>query len=295
MKKRCLILCLVGVLLFSACAFVSCDETHTHTYHTHWRKNPTHHWHACQEDGCEATLEKGEHIWNVGTVVVPATRDAKGEIDYTCTVCGYTKREVLEYNAVNTVDGETAWLAAFSLLENCEIRATRNLYYVKDGARGDLARGNQRIEEIFTSADGFRRVSDKKDSIYVRDGKNITKYEINYEAESPVWTIEQAASIPSLADGGESVPLMQTKDMFSSFTYDPQTRYYVAENVRYFSPIDSKYVTVERAYIGFENGMIDRYIYCLKGVDSKGTPYEQEVILRVGSYGTVQIIPPTAS
>lgn len=294
MKKRALLVFLTGVLLLSSCLLTACDDVHTHTYYDQWRKNPTHHWHACQEAGCDSTDARGEHTWDGGTVVVPATRESAGEMDYSCTVCGYTKREALAYNAVNTVDA-TAWLAAFSNFDNCEIRITRNIYYVRDGVRADAYRTNERIEEFYVCEGGYRRVSAKKELLYVREARYISKYEINYEDEKPVWVWATADAIPDLSDGGSSVPLLQTKDLFSSFVYDEATRSYVAYNVTYYSPAENKYVTVDRVNLGFENGVIDYYSYSAKGVDSKGTPYDQEVVLKVGNYGGVVITAPVAT
>lgn len=64
---------------------------HLHDFSDEWSFDETNHWHAAT---CEHTAEKsnlGEHEFDDGTVITPATEKADGEIKYTCTVCGYEK------------------------------------------------------------------------------------------------------------------------------------------------------------------------------------------------------------
>ena len=84
----------VGVML-TACG----DEEHTHTYKTEWAKDATYHWHACEDENCTDVADKAEHVWDEGAITKEATAEADGVKTFTCTVCGETKTEVVEYVA----------------------------------------------------------------------------------------------------------------------------------------------------------------------------------------------------
>ena len=84
----------VGVML-TACG----DEEHTHTYKTEWAKDATYHWHACEDENCTDVGDKAEHVWDEGAITKEATAEADGVKTFTCTVCGETKTEVVEYVA----------------------------------------------------------------------------------------------------------------------------------------------------------------------------------------------------
>ena len=66
-----------------------------HTFADAWTTNETHHWHAAT---CTHTGEVGdfaEHTWDAGKVITQAGHNVNGEIQYTCTVCGLTRNEVV--------------------------------------------------------------------------------------------------------------------------------------------------------------------------------------------------------
>lgn len=66
--------------------------THEHTYSEDYTFNETYHWRAC---GCDAVTDKALHSWNKGQVIVAATVDKTGTMQYTCTVCGAVKLSIL--------------------------------------------------------------------------------------------------------------------------------------------------------------------------------------------------------
>ena len=85
---------LIFVVVF---LFISCDsetQTHTHTFNYGWAHDESFHWHnaTC---GHDVISEKSAHTWDNGVEKTPATHTLDGEMLYTCTVCGYTKTEVL--------------------------------------------------------------------------------------------------------------------------------------------------------------------------------------------------------
>lgn len=64
-----------------------------HVFSDAWTANNTHHWHAAL---CEHTSEAsgiGEHTWDGGKTTAQAGHASNGEITYTCTTCGYARKE----------------------------------------------------------------------------------------------------------------------------------------------------------------------------------------------------------
>lgn len=111
---------LAGAVTILALAMIGCQndtDTHEHTYSTEWSKDATSHWHAAT---CEHTTEvkdKATHSFNEGDVTKPATETEKGEKIYTCSVCGYVKKEAIPvhthtYSADWTSDATNHWHAA---------------------------------------------------------------------------------------------------------------------------------------------------------------------------------------
>ena len=111
---------LAGVVTILAFAMIGCQtdtDTHEHTYSTDWTSDATSHWHAAT---CEHTTEvkdKATHSFNEGDVTKPATETEKGEKIYTCSVCGYVKKEAIPvhthtYSADWTSDATNHWHAA---------------------------------------------------------------------------------------------------------------------------------------------------------------------------------------
>lgn len=67
---------------------------HSHDYRENvWFMNSTSHWNQCE---CGRKKNEEEHTWNRGRILKAATDKHQGEIQYTCTACGYTVRRVTE-------------------------------------------------------------------------------------------------------------------------------------------------------------------------------------------------------
>ncbi len=68
---------------------------HTHTADaTKWLSDATNHWHVCK-GGDGQVMDKAAHTFDAGKVTKEATTAAEGEMTYTCTVCGYTKKTAI--------------------------------------------------------------------------------------------------------------------------------------------------------------------------------------------------------
>ncbi len=101
MKKFGSLLLAVFMCLSIGILLTSCG--HKHTYKTEWSKDETHHWHACDDEGCTEMSDKAEHIWNDGEITTPATPKTDGVKTFTCTICGQTKTETVSFVMDRTI------------------------------------------------------------------------------------------------------------------------------------------------------------------------------------------------
>lgn len=111
MKKVLAVLLAVFMAATLAVGLTACDDTpaeHTHEFATAWSSDETDHWHACTDENCTEVKDKAAHTWNDGEITTPATETVDGIKTFTCTVCGRTKTESVEYVPVG---GETDVLA----------------------------------------------------------------------------------------------------------------------------------------------------------------------------------------
>ncbi|MBQ9984128.1 MAG: leucine-rich repeat domain-containing protein [Lachnospiraceae bacterium] len=80
----------------------------THSQEEKWSHDETHHWHECPVEKCGADLDKAEHVWDDGQVVIAATESATGTKVYTCD-CGATKTEIIPMLAHTKHTYATTW------------------------------------------------------------------------------------------------------------------------------------------------------------------------------------------
>ena len=76
------------------CGYKKIENTdHQHKPSDEYSYDETNHWKTCS--GCDEKLDLAKHSFDDGVITVPATKTAEGEKVYTCTVCGYTKTEII--------------------------------------------------------------------------------------------------------------------------------------------------------------------------------------------------------
>ncbi|MGM9969976.1 MAG: InlB B-repeat-containing protein [Anaeroplasma sp.] len=95
MRKKIFISFFVMVLAFVfGLGLTSCkkDTSHKHSYATAWNNDASNHWHECAATDCNEKSDLAAHTWEE-VVTKPATDEEAGEKTYTCTVCGYSKKE----------------------------------------------------------------------------------------------------------------------------------------------------------------------------------------------------------
>lgn len=88
-------------------------DNHQHSYQTEWSKDATHHWHACEVEGCSEVSDKAEHTWNDGEITTPATADGDGVKTFICAICGQTKTEAVQYTEHQDAPVSTAMVYSF--------------------------------------------------------------------------------------------------------------------------------------------------------------------------------------
>ncbi len=106
--KKILSFVLFACFSISFClSFASCG--HAHVFKQEWTADATHHWHACEKEGCLEASEKAEHTWDEGRITVPATAQLPGQKTFFCTVCGGEKHESI---VIKTTVTDEEWAQA---------------------------------------------------------------------------------------------------------------------------------------------------------------------------------------
>ena len=72
---------------------------HVHSWSTAWSHDAQYHWHACAT--CDEVNDKGEHVWDNGTIITPASAYKPGIKQYKCSVCGKIKKETISATGGN--------------------------------------------------------------------------------------------------------------------------------------------------------------------------------------------------
>lgn len=93
-KNKLLIIILsvvVGLVIVGGATIGSLVIFHKHSYSTEWVYDESCHWHNATCSHKEEISDKGEHEWVKGTEVAP-TCTAQGYTNYSCSVCGATKK-----------------------------------------------------------------------------------------------------------------------------------------------------------------------------------------------------------
>lgn len=101
MKKIISLLLSLALSLSFATLLISCDKDHEHEFSEKWNKSETHHWHDCKDEKCPEVSDKAEHVWDEGRITTEPDTGNNSEKIYTCTVCGATKGEPVEFNGIN--------------------------------------------------------------------------------------------------------------------------------------------------------------------------------------------------
>lgn len=112
------------LLLLLLLALGSCSEEHTHSYSDLFTSNDERHW---RDSLCgHGTADDGEHTFDGGLPISPASCQNEGSMRYACTVCGHTKVEAipplaheLEHFAAKTpLCNEAGW-EEYDACKNC--------------------------------------------------------------------------------------------------------------------------------------------------------------------------------
>ena len=74
---------------------------HTHNYGSEWKNDSSNHWVECS---CGDKNKIALHTYDTGKVEKPSTCKVEGSIRYTCTVCGYSRDEVIPKSNEHSFD-----------------------------------------------------------------------------------------------------------------------------------------------------------------------------------------------
>lgn len=66
-----------------------------HDFSDKWSINEKKHWHACTDEGCSEIADEGTHTFDDGRITKEPDYILDGEKTYTCTVCGFEKKEAV--------------------------------------------------------------------------------------------------------------------------------------------------------------------------------------------------------
>lgn len=77
-----------GDIIITAAGFAP----HTHSWDSTWSKDTENHWHAC---ACGDKKDTAPHSYDGGKITTKPTETETGIKTYTCSVCGFAKRDVV--------------------------------------------------------------------------------------------------------------------------------------------------------------------------------------------------------
>lgn len=170
MKKTLVSLVLIIFSIFPCVFLTACSNDtpkHTCEFASYWSYDNTYHWHACENSQCGNAINKAEHVWDDGIMIVPATATTQGVIVYTCGICEYAKLK--KYTPEKTLTKEQ-WNKAinFENIDNYTITA--------------LSPDNSAFSDVYT-VDGNTIYHNQQDKIvHENDYFSIDYYERTIES-----------------------------------------------------------------------------------------------------------------
>ena len=263
MKKLVSLALAVGICLTAASALTACrnnepdaqpDTTaapHEHTYQAEWEKDATHHWHVCTDEGCADVSDKAEHTYNGGEITKAATKDADGVRTFTCTACGQTKTEAIEYIPNATVT-EEQWRAALA----------SELFY-----------------NVTLSYSGYRY--DEEAQQATCDGTSVMEYDGDLRREDG----EEISANSGDMDSAEIATIVgMASEEYANASYDTETKRYTT--LHYYEYYEMNLGLV----LQFADGELVRFEYHFLPDDTLDGLYtDQWYICEFSHYGTTDV------
>lgn len=118
---------------------------HIHTPSDTWSKDDMSHWHECS---CGEKIDERAHTWNEGIVITPPTCQFNGVKQYTCTICGKTKKETIpmlehDYGTEWKTDVNNHWYECKNCGEKKDIEAHTFDEWVIDSPATETIKGSK--------------------------------------------------------------------------------------------------------------------------------------------------------
>lgn len=159
MKKIISFLLIVCICFSFGIIFTACG--HEHKYETEWSKDQTHHWYACEVDGCTEKKDNAEHSYTEGVCVCGA-EDPNYQPAVTLTKADYVEvyskvlGEVDTY--VSNATGAAPTRAVVSDTDFIEIPAIQGVSAIKGNTAMLYFLRNLCNAQSFEIVDGFQEI-----------------------------------------------------------------------------------------------------------------------------------------
>ena len=271
MKKLIALMLSISLMLSVLMALTACG--HTHEYSEDWSMDASEHWHICQADDCDERADVASHEWDEGRVAKPAGGGEDGTMEYTCTVCGQKRDEVIEYVPVWTVT-QDEWDKAFTApIPNISI--DQEYSYARlvaaPGGKSALELGEVEMFTFGKWADGIEEygfmmddeIYSNTDELDSPDGRSLVEYAMHF------------------SNAHDLVPM-------SKYEYDDATRTYYHFSLDEGDAIDA-YVSVS-----FLDGDIISFVYAERYDEGDGETFLASAYT-LYDRGTTVITPATES
>lgn len=176
------------------------------------------------------TIEKKEHTWNGGKILVKSTCNKSGSICYTCRECGETKNEKMP---LGEHEGGKATCTQKAVCSSCgkeygkldpnnhvgqtEIRNRKNATLTEEGYTGDIycldcnnkIKSGKKIPVLPTEKDAIIRVQDRKASpgtevtipVTIEKNSGIAGFSFDVIYDKDILTLKSVKSGEVLSDG----------------------------------------------------------------------------------------------
>lgn len=160
MKKLILLLLTVCICLSVSVMFTACG--HEHTYKTEWSSDTTHHWHACEVEGCTEQIDKAEHSYNDGVCICGVEDPNFQQSSSTLTKADYVEvysKVISEVDAyVNNVSGVSLMRAIVSDTDFIEVPTNQGKNAIKGNTAMLYFLRNLCNTSTFEIVDGFQDI-----------------------------------------------------------------------------------------------------------------------------------------
>lgn len=319
MKKFLSLVLIVTLLLGTVFALSSCS--HECEFSTEWSWDDVAHYHTCiKKKDCTETADKAEHVYGEGVITTKPTVEADGVKTFTCTVCSYTKTEVIPKCVLSTdyqKDEASHWRTCTNagcteLYEKADhtwdegeitTKATQDADGVKTFTCTVCAQtktesvaftGMSRFEWNAAFADSvFENFAYKESATTTADGFSVDVEQIIKFTKDKAWqkitvlgqSQESYAPDEETANQARTQLVNSLKEItdYSSYRYDAETKTYKATKEIYVASVDAATSDIT---LTFDNDRLVEIKFSVNATKD-GFNYTGVETITISDYGTV--------